>query len=212
MIRDYLAYVYWRAGDYAKAVELENEIIEEATGEENLGRRRTAMFHKGIILAEMNRLDETKKVAEEIKSMVAKGINKKLIRDYHHLLGLIELKQGNYTLAIEQLQKTLDLFPYVQGNFRLMLTDPLARAYYQRGDLEQTLSTYEEISSMVWANYYFGDINVKSFYMLGKIWEQKGDTDKAIENYKKFLDLWKNADPGLPEVEDAQTKLKELKN
>ena len=211
-IRDYLSYVYWRTGDLEKAVELEDEIIEEATGEENLSRRRTAMFHKGFMLAEINRLDETKTVAEEIKSLVEKEMNKKLIRDYHHLLGLIELQRGNHALAIEQLQKTLDLYPNVQGFFRLLFTDPLANAYYQSGDLDKAQSAYEEISSMVWVNYYFGDIYAKSFYMLGKIWEQKGDTAKAIENYGKFLTLWKAADPDLPEVEDARKRLAVLKS
>ncbi len=209
-IRDYLAYVYWRAGDYAKALDLEEEIIAEAIGEENFNRRRTALFHKGLMLAEMNRLDETKKAAEEIKSMVAKGMNQKLIRDYYYLLGKIEQKRGNYALAIGHFQKNLDLYPYVQGFWRPMLADPLAEAYYQSGDPDKALSAYEEISAMVWVNYYFGDIYAKSFYMLGIIWEQKGDTNKAIENYTKFLDLWKNADPGLPEVEDAKNRLAEL--
>jgi len=43
--------------------------------------------------------------------------------------------------------------------------------------------------------------------MLGKIFEQKGWKGKAIEHYEKFLDLWKDADPGIAEVEDARKRL-----
>jgi hypothetical protein len=39
--------------------------------------------------------------------------------------------------------------------------------------------------------------------MLGKIYEQKRQKHKAIEHYQKFLSLWKDADPGIFEVENA---------
>jgi tetratricopeptide (TPR) repeat protein len=48
--------------------------------------------------------------------------------------------------------------------------------------------------------------------MLGKIYEQQGNKPKAIENYEKFLELWKDADPSISEVEDARKRLAELKN
>jgi cytochrome c-type biogenesis protein CcmH/NrfG len=47
--------------------------------------------------------------------------------------------------------------------------------------------------------------------MLGKIAEQQGDKERAVENYRKFLDLWKDADPGIPKVENARKRLAGLK-
>jgi hypothetical protein len=44
------------------------------------------------------------------------------------------------------------------------------------------------------------------------LYEQKGQNNKAIEHYEKFLDLWKDADPGIAEVEDARERLVDLKN
>ncbi len=36
------------------------------------------------------------------------------------------------------------------------------------------------------------------------------DKAKAVEHYKKFLDFWKNADPGIAALEDAKKKVAEL--
>ena len=41
---------------------------------------------------------------------------------------------------------------------------------------------------------------------------QHGNIAKAIEHYEKFLQLWKDADPGIAEVEDAKKRLAGLKN
>ena len=57
----------------------------------------------------------------------------------------------------------------------------------------------------------FFDERSKVDYNIAKIYEKMGKTTKAIEHYKKFLGLWKDADPGIAEVEDARKRLAGLK-
>jgi len=40
---------------------------------------------------------------------------------------------------------------------------------------------------------------------------QKSQKAKAIEYHEKFLNLWKDADSGIAEVEDARSRLAVLK-
>jgi tetratricopeptide (TPR) repeat protein len=87
----------------------------------------------------------------------------------------------------------------------------LARALYESGDLEKARQNYEKITLLTIGRLWRGDIYAKAYYMLGKIAEQQGDKARAIANYRKFLDLWKDADAGLPEVADARKRLAGLK-
>lgn len=83
-------------------------------------------------------------------------------------------------------------------------------AYYKSGNLARSEEEYKRLVFLTAGRFMCGDIYAKSFYMLGKIAEQQGDKTKAAANFQKFLELWKDADPGLPEVEDARKRLAAL--
>jgi len=203
----YLAYLHLKSGSPQEALKEGEEARRIAVGIESLFWQRESLFIKGFAYLEMKSLIEAQKVAEELDRLIQEGMNMKLMRFHHLLIGKIELKKGNFSRAIENLKSALSLMPNQFSEFfdrHALFLGPLASAYYKSGDLEKAAEEYERIISLTTGRLAYGDIYAESFYMLGKIYEQKGWKDKAIEHYEKFLDLWKDADPDIPEVKDAR--------
>jgi len=207
----YLAYGYLKSGLPEKALEECEKGWKIAIEIEKDDLQRRALCLKGLSYLRKGSIDEAQKTAEELKQMIQSGINKKKIRFYTHLAGMIELERKNYPKAIEYLKDAVKSLPYGPLEKDASFVNSLALAYYKAGDLEKAREEYERIISLTTGRLDYGDIYAKSFYMLGKIQEQQGNKAQAIEHYQKFLDLWKDADPGIPEVEDAKKRLAEPK-
>jgi len=203
-----LSYVERILGNYDRALELLNKIWNSAVEDESYSAQRSVLFDMGLTYLEMKSIDEAQKTADRLKEMTKQSMNKKLIRSYYYLMGMIELNKNNFSKAIEFFKKTLPLLS-ATSSYHLLLADSTGLAYYKAGDLENARQEYENVISLTSGRQGSGDLYAKSFYMLGKIYEQQKNRGKAIENYQKFLDLWKNADPGIAEVEDARKRLAE---
>jgi len=162
---------------------------------------------QAVILAESGEFAK----AEEIAGILKKGIeekNKTLMFDYWLVLGRIEQIKGNKDKATSYLEKGVKETPEPIFWPRYYL----ARAYLDTGRLaeavailEGALLRYDETRILV------PILAVKAYYLLGLAYEKSGWNKKAIAQYEEFLDIWKNADPGIKEVEDAKEKLKKLK-
>jgi tetratricopeptide (TPR) repeat protein len=91
------------------------------------------------------------------------------------------------------------------------LKDVLARAYWKRGELDKAIAEYERLTTIDPKNRLRMLIHPLYHYRLGRVLDEKGDKDQARIEYRKFLEYWRDADPGLPEVEDAKERLAGLK-
>ena len=203
-----LAFIQLRTRSYREALDLGRRARQLALDARDLGGQRLALAVQGAALLGLGRTDEARKAAEELKTMIERGLNKRANRLYLWLAGLIALKEKSYAAAIDSFKQAIALlsYPHDAQNY-----DPLAEAYFASGDMSRAREEYEKITRLGPGRLHCGDLYAKAFYRLGLIAERTGDKAKAAENYRKFLGLWKNADPGLPEVEDAQKRLAGLK-
>jgi tetratricopeptide (TPR) repeat protein len=149
--------------------------------------------------------------AEELAHDMKKDIEEKdpaRIYFYWLALGFIELAKGNTKAAVTYLEKANEeaMSPLFQARFSL------ARAYLKSGKLGEAVALLEKaLKRYDGRRAIFAIWAVKAYYLLGLAYEKSGWNKKAIEQYEEFLDIWKDADPGIPEVEDAKERLKKLR-
>jgi tetratricopeptide (TPR) repeat protein len=209
----YLAYLHLKTGNYAEALieSQRSRSIAEKGGNE--GGLINGLFWEGISHLKLNAMGASEKTAEILKERIEQGSNKKLMGFYFLLKGHIELEKKNSVEAIGNFEQAKSLLPFQKGSGddHALFSEPLAYTYYELAEIDKAQQEHEYIISLTSGRLLRGDIYAKSFYMLGKIYEQKDWRGKAIEHYGKFLDLWKDADPGLPEVADARERLQALR-
>jgi tetratricopeptide (TPR) repeat protein len=136
---------------------------------------------------------------------------------YYELLGEILLTEKSYDEAISALNDmTLRKMPWIWNTrfifgYNFNATESLlAQAYKEKGHLDKAIEILERLTDPNPENREGRLIYPKNYYYLAELYEMKGRKAKAIAHYEKFLSLWKDADPGIAEVEDARKRLSGL--
>jgi serine/threonine protein kinase/Flp pilus assembly protein TadD len=156
------------------------------------------------LLAENREFAKAQEVAKALKKDI--GGDQFLMRSYWWVVGRIELAKGNLEASITNLEKAAKSVPNFDCHYEL------ANAYLQVGRLDEAVSEFEKVLSRydndrAWSANWA----VRAYYLLGLAYEKSGWNKRAIEKYEEFLDIWKNADPGIPEMEDAKERVRKLR-
>ncbi len=80
------------------------------------------------------------------------------------------------------------------------MDDCLANAFLELKRYDEAIAEYERVLRLN-ASYPLAR------YRLGRAREGKGDLARAREEYRLFLETWKDADRDLPEIRDARKRL-----
>jgi serine/threonine protein kinase/tetratricopeptide (TPR) repeat protein len=206
-----LSYEERRSGHPESALQELDKAWTSAIADESFGDQRNILLAQGLAHLEMKAMREGQDAAARLKAAVEKAPNKRLVWYHHYLMGMIELEKKNYSKAVELFNLGLPLLNTDSGT-HLLFADAMGTAFNQLGDLNSARQEYQKIVSLSVGRLDYGDIYARSYYRLGKISEQQGKKTEAAEHYRKFLSLWKDADPGRPEVEDARKRLAAISN
>ena len=207
-----MTYLLLQQKQYADADGVARE-AEKAAEELNfLSDRILATHLRGVADAGLGNFAEAESVAARLRERIEKSGNRKRIREWLHLRGVISRAKGQLAPAAADFSEAAgllssQLWPSDEHAFYLQ---DLAAAYYQKGDLDEARRQFEKITNLTWGRLRFGDIYARAFYWLGKIYQRKAIREKAAENYLRFLKIWEKSDPDLAETADAREQLRKL--
>jgi tetratricopeptide (TPR) repeat protein len=206
----YEAYVLLEKGRPTEA--LEQARIARRDGRGDIAEWE-GLFVAALAQAKLGRWSEAETIAEELRQIAESLPTEKVKRRYHHLLGDLALVRGDATRATSELERAQALLP--QRGFWSMAGLPehapiwfsLGSAHLLAGRDEEAASYFRRVVESTTERVDWPIPYVRSLYFLGKIEEKRGDTEKAREYYRRFVELWKDGDLDRERVEEARSKI-----
>jgi len=177
-------------------------------------------FYQGLADIRQSRPDAAKAQLAKIEAARPSIVEQEkptLEMAYYHLQSEILAAQGDPEKTIEAYKK-IGIVPIEIGSIYTLIMsgvpysyDIVVRAYLKKGELDKSIAEYEKLISPDPAARQFRLIHPQSRFRLAKLYERKGLRLKAVEQYEKLTQIWKDADPGFSEAQEVKQRLTALK-
>jgi tetratricopeptide (TPR) repeat protein len=140
------------------------------------------------------------------------GAHRRVVRDLDLLAGLIAFESGRYHDAALALEKAAATLPagFPASAFEPLVFLSLGLAREKAGDPAGAADAYAAITRAGAFRLSFGDAFPLAVLGGARANEALGRRAEAVEGYRRFLELWADADPGRPEVAEARARLNAL--
>jgi len=112
----------------------------------------------------------------------------------------IALAKKDASMALEHLVNAAEIMISPNSMFEIELLTLQAEANKLAGDLEEAASIHRALLRI-------NGGHALSHYELGNLYEEMSRLEEAKRHYERFLEMWKNADEGLPEPAHARERL-----
>jgi tetratricopeptide (TPR) repeat protein len=201
---------YLNRGDSSRALDHAEPALTADRGSLwELGALRSV----GLAQAYLARWKDAEEAAEVLQTKAGQIPSTIGERTYHHLAGDMALIRRNIPLAIRELEQAQTMLPPRGGYYPTALYNPhaliwfsIGSAYLAADEHAKAEEWFQRITESTLERIWWPVPFVRSFYFLGKIHEDRGETEKACEYYRRFYEYWKDGDMDRERVEEAKRK------
>jgi tetratricopeptide (TPR) repeat protein len=168
------------------------------------------------IYALAGRPDKGRAIVAEYQSSVRDTAQLRRQSTFRHVvLADLALQEGKGAEALAQYRQADELPDGPANGCAYCAAINFARAFDVAGMPDSAIAQFEAFQKLPGGPRLFQDaiFLAGTYKRLGELYEAKGDRQKALSNYLKFVELWKNADSDLqPRVREIRARIERLRD
>jgi eukaryotic-like serine/threonine-protein kinase len=208
--RLFLASAYWTTGHSAEFAS------ELAVAHRLLTKARFGPTWSMYLAKTYARIGKSAEATKLLNDMLSQAQNLTALSGINHSnkgdQAAIYLVKGEIALANRKGREAIEMFeladktgPGAYGS------ESLAFAYLTLGKTREAALRYQALADAPVLGGEAQEYCILAHYQLGRLYREMGEIQRAKENYEQFLNIWKDADPGIPILIAARAEYAKLK-